>query len=165
MRPILSEGRAEWLWAEAEKAGVPLMLLVDFEQTHHIDSVAERYPGLRLVMDHLSLSTGLKDEEAFAGLDKTLALAKWLNVAVKVDSLPTYTSDEYPYRSLHPHLRRVYDAFGPKRIFWGTDLTRLPCSYSQAITMFTEEIPWLTAEDKDWIMGRGLCEWLDWKLP
>lgn len=29
---------------------------------------------------------------------------------------------------------------------------------------FTEEIPWLTADDKDWIMGRGLCEWLNWKL-
>ncbi len=31
--------------------------------------------------------------------------------------------------------------------------------------MFTEEIPWLTAEDKEWIMGRGVCEWLQWALP
>jgi hypothetical protein len=30
--------------------------------------------------------------------------------------------------------------------------------------MFTEEIPWLTANDKDWIMGRGVCEWLGWKI-
>lgn len=22
----------------------------------------------------------------------------------------------------------------------------------------------LAADDKDWIMGRGLCAWLDWKL-
>lgn len=28
--------------------------------------------------------------------------------------------------------------------------------------MFTEEIPWFTAEDKAWIMGRGVCEWLGW---
>ena len=26
-----------------------------------------------------------------------------------------------------------------------------------------EEIPWLTADDKEWIMGRGVCEWLGWK--
>ena len=26
-------------------------------------------------------------------------------------------------------------------------------------------VSWLTAEDKAWIMGRGLCEWIDWKLP
>ena len=30
--------------------------------------------------------------------------------------------------------------------------------------MFTEEIPWLSADDKEWIMGRGICEWLGWTL-
>ena len=28
--------------------------------------------------------------------------------------------------------------------------------------MFTEELPWLGARDKEWIMGRALCEWLEW---
>ena len=59
----------------------------------------------------------------------------------------------------------MYDTFGPKRMCWGSDMSRLPCSYRQAITYFTEEIPWLTAEDKEWIMGRSLCDWLGWKLP
>ena len=116
-------------------------------------------------MDHLALPSGTRDAEAFAELDKLLAIAQRPNVAAKATSLPSYTTDRYPYRSLHPYIRRVYDAFGPKRMFWGTDLTRLPCSYREAITMFTEEIPWLTAEDKEWIMGRGLTEWLDWRLP
>jgi hypothetical protein len=31
--------------------------------------------------------------------------------------------------------------------------------------MFTEELPWLTAKDKELIMGRALCNWLSWKLP
>jgi hypothetical protein len=31
--------------------------------------------------------------------------------------------------------------------------------------MFTEELPWLSSEDKAWIMGRGLCAWLDWNVP
>jgi len=29
--------------------------------------------------------------------------------------------------------------------------------------MFTEELPWLSAKDKELIMGRALCGWLDWK--
>jgi len=29
--------------------------------------------------------------------------------------------------------------------------------------MFTEEIPWLSADDKAWIMGRGICDWIGWK--
>jgi hypothetical protein len=30
--------------------------------------------------------------------------------------------------------------------------------------MFTEEMPWLSAPDKEWILGRGLCDWLGWPL-
>jgi predicted TIM-barrel fold metal-dependent hydrolase len=164
-RPLLAEGHAEWLWKEAEDAGVPLMVLAGHDQLHFIDGVAERHPELKLVMDHLSLAPGTKDDEAFAGLDRLLALARRPNVAVKASALPCHTSDTYPYRRIHAHLRRVYDAFGPKRMFWGSDLTRLPCSYRQAVTLFTEEISWLTDQDKDWIMGRGVCAWLGWELP
>lgn len=160
----LTEGRIDWLWAEAERAGVPIMVLVSHSMVHFIDRVAERHPGLKLVMDHLAL-TGGKDEEAFRDLDRLLAIARRPNVAVKASALPCFTRDAYPYRRLHPYIRSVYDAFGPRRMFWGTDLSRLPCTYRESITMFTEEMPWLTAEDKAWIMGRGVCEWLGWPLP
>jgi hypothetical protein len=30
--------------------------------------------------------------------------------------------------------------------------------------MFTEEPPWLSAADKELVMGRAVCDWLDWKL-
>lgn len=143
---------------------MPIMVLIDPEQTGSIDRIAERHPGLKLVLDHLCIPARLKDEAAFAGLDKVLALAKRPNIAVKATALPRYSTEGYPYRNLHPHLHRVYDAFGPKRVFWGSDLTSLSCSYAQAIAMFTEAIPWLTAEDKEWMMGRAVCEWLRWPL-
>ena len=31
--------------------------------------------------------------------------------------------------------------------------------------LFTDEIAWLSSEDLEWIMGRGVCEWLGWKIP
>ena len=161
----LSEGKVDWLWVECEKAGVPVMLMVLYAQIPLVDRIAARHPGLKITIDHLALPTGKKDAEAFGEFDKLLRIAVRPNVAVKVSTLPLYTSDTYPYKSLHPYLRRAYDTFGPKRMFWGGDLSRLPCNYRQAIAMYTEEIPWLTAQDKEWIMGRGLCEWLDWKLP
>jgi L-fuconolactonase len=61
-------------------------------------------------------------------------------------------------------VKRAYDAFGPKRLFWGSDLTRLPCSYSLCKTMFTEEMKWLSSTDLEWILGRGVCEWLGWPM-
>ena len=159
----LEEGRVDWLWEEAEAAGLPVMVLVSHSLVPRIDRVAERHPGLRLALRHLALTSHEYDEVAFRDLDKLLAVAKRPNVSVNASALPAYTRDSYPYRRLHPYLRRVYDAFGPQRMFWGSDIARMPCTYRQAVTMFTEEIPWLTAEDKEWIMGRGLCEWLGWK--
>ena len=93
-----------------------------------------------------------------------LVLARRPNVALKASCLPLYTADKYPYQRLHPYLRRVYDAFGPKRIFWGSDLSRLPCTYRQCVTMFTEEMTWLSNDDLEWIIGRGLCEWIGWAV-
>ena len=163
--PILTEGRADWLWAEAEKAGVPMMILVHHSHVPLIDDVAARYPGLKITMDHLGMTSGKYDADNFGSLDQLLALAKRPNVAVKASALPCYTKDSYPFRSLEPYLKRVYDAFGPRRMFWGTDLSRSPIPYRQHVTWFLDEMPWLSAQDKEWIMGRGLCEWLGWKLP
>lgn len=160
--PILTEGRMNWVWAEAEKHGIPLMILVPPHLVHEIDRAAARHPGLKIVMDHLALESRFKDEEAFRELDKLLAIAKRPNVAVKASALPCYTNDAYPFKRVHPYVKRVYDAFGPQRMFWGSDFSRLPCPYRQCITMFTEEMPWLNAQDLEWIMGRGICEWLGW---
>jgi L-fuconolactonase len=163
--PMLTEGRVDWLWEEAEKAGMPLMLMITQQMVPLIDRVAERHPRLKLTLCHLSLNSSKKDEEAFRDLDLLLAIARRPNVAVKVSAMPTYTTDRYPYRALHPYLKRVHAAFGAQRMFWGTDLARLPCSYRQAVTMFTEEMPFFSTSDLEWIMGRGLREWLGWKMP
>jgi len=167
MRQPLLDGHFDWLWGDMEKAGIPAMVLFHHNYMHLADKIAERHPGLHLVLDHLGLNSaqGVSEKENFATLDKMLTLAKWPNVAAKVSALPCYADDKtYPFRSVHPYIRRVFDAFGPTRTFWGTDLSRLPCSYRQAVTMFTEELPWLSAVDKEWVMGRGLCDWLGWRM-
>jgi L-fuconolactonase len=160
----LAEGRFDWLWAGAEKESIPLMVYTPHPFLPLIERVAERHPALRLIMCHFSIPLLTKDEAAFAGLDRLLALARFPNVATKASALPSHSSQPYPHRNLHPYVQRVYDAFGPRRIFWGTDFSRLRCTYRQAIAMFTEELPWLSQEDKEWIMGRGICAWLDWPI-
>ena len=94
-----------------------------------------------------------------------LALAKYPNVAIKASGAPSYSSGSYPFTSIHGYIHQIYDAFGPERMFWGTDITRMPCTWRQCITMFTEELSFLSESDKDLIMGRALCNWLGWDLP
>ncbi|MEO6748307.1 MAG: amidohydrolase family protein [Casimicrobiaceae bacterium] len=166
-RPGLAESLAtanmDAIFRSAEAHGVPIMLLVPHSKMHHIDTVAARYSGLRLVLDHLGIPSSVPAAERFTQLDELVKLARHANVAVKASALPALATDEYPYRSLHAPMRRVCDAFEPRRVFWGSDLSRLPCTYRQAVTQFTEEMPWLSEDDKHWIMGRGVCEWLGWK--
>lgn len=167
LRQPLLDGGFDWVWGEMERLGIPAMVLFHHEYMHLADKVAERYPGLRLVLDHLGLKSGKDVTEAtnFATLDNVLALAKRPNVAAKVSAMPCYAADKsYPFKSVHPHIKRVFEAFGPKRTFWGTDWSRLPSSYRQGVTMFTEEMPWLKVSDLEGVMGRGVCEWLGWKV-
>lgn len=161
-RPFL-EGRYDWVWSELERHGHPVMVLLHHAYMDKLDAIAGRYPGLRIVVDHLGLVNGEKDAHAFRGLDQLLALSARSNVAVKVSALPCYTDEPYPYVGLHAQVRRVYDTFGPRRMFWGTDQSRSPVSYAQGVEMFTKHIPWLGEQDREWIMGRGVCEWLGWK--
>ncbi len=160
----LSAGAVEWIWRAAEAADLPIMLLIP-AGVARLGPVAERHPGLRLCIDHLGIPRGMKDAAAFAHLPELLELAKYPNVSVKAGGTPTYsTLDAYPYPSLHGYLRRVYDAFGPERIFWATDLTRMTCPYRECVTLFTEELPWLSQRDKELIMGQAVCKWLAWPL-
>lgn len=161
-RPLLTEGRMNWVWEDCERLGLPVFVLVTHDTVCLIDQVAQRHPGLRLVMDHCALDSSQKDDAAFKDFDKLLDIAKRPNVAAKVSCFPSYTTDTYPYRYTHPYIRKVVDAFGPHRTFWGSDLSRLPCTYRQAVTMFTEEMAWLKGDDLAWVMGRGLCQWIGW---
>jgi L-fuconolactonase len=167
LRQPLLDGRYDWVWGEMERHGIPAMVLFHHEYMHLADMIAEQYPGLRLVLDHCGLKSNkdVREAQNFATLDRMLALAKRPNVAAKVTAMPCYADDKtYPFRSLHRHIRRVFDAFGPKRTFWGTDWSRLPCTYGQGITMFSEEMAWLKGSDLEGVMGRGICEWIGWRM-
>ena len=163
-RARLRDGSLDWLWAEAERAGVPIALLAT-DSLREIGDIAERHPGLRITIDHLGGKGGnttLKDAAAMTHMPELLALSKYPNVAVKATGAPGYSSEAYPFKSMHVYLQQIFDGFGPHRMFWGTDITKMPCSWRQCITMFTEELPWLAGEDKALVMGEAICAWWNW---
>lgn len=162
-RPQLTDGTADWFWPLAEKYDVPVMVHAP-ELLAQIAAIAERHPGLRMIVDHMGFARETRDDKSVAGADRVNALAKYPNVFVKVSALPCFSSDPYPFKNLNEAVRRVVGAFGPRRSFWGTDISRMleHCSYRQGVTHFTEEMDFLSAEDLDWIMGRALCDCLGW---
>jgi predicted TIM-barrel fold metal-dependent hydrolase len=158
------DGTMDWLWPAAEQAGFPIALMAS-RFFPLVGQIAERHPGLRLIVDHLGHVLGGKDDAAFSKNAELCALAKHPNIAVKATGAPGYSTASYPYRNIHDHMHRIFDAFGPDRYFWGTDITRMPCDYRQCVTMFTEELPWLAGGDLERVMGQGLCDWIGWEGP
>jgi predicted TIM-barrel fold metal-dependent hydrolase len=164
-RQWLADGTINWLWEEAEKSGVPIAMLAT-DSLADIAHIAERHPGLRLTIDHLGGRGGLttlKDHAAMTHMPQLVALAKYPNVAVKATGAPGYSAEAYPFPTMQTYLRKIYDAFGPQRMFWGTDISKMPCSWRQCVTMFTEELQWLSEHDKRLVMGDALCAWWGWQ--
>lgn len=160
-RSWLTDGTVDWLWREAEGAGIPLMVAVPGSLST-LGRIAGRHPGLKLTIDHAGARPDRRGPEAFAELDELCRLAALDNVAVKLSGLAALSLEPFPFRDLEPAIRRLVDAFGPRRAFWGSDLTRMPCSYRQCVELFTEHLRGLSHDDLAWIMGRGVREWLAW---
>jgi predicted TIM-barrel fold metal-dependent hydrolase len=159
----LADSAIEWFWDAAERANVPVMIYAP-GALPALHAIATRHPRLKLAIDHMGIDRDQTDDAAFAHIEDLCALARLDNIAVKLSTVPIYSREPYPHPKLHPYLKRLCDAYGPRRLFWGSDLTRLPCSYRVCVNLFTEGLPWLTVSDLEWIMGRALCEWLDWPL-
>ncbi len=158
-----TDGTVDWLWPAAERAGLPIATMAA-NFLPKVAEVAQRHPNLKLILDHLGRPRGdTSPSERWANLADVLALAKYPNVTMKATGAPSYSDQLYPFRDIHDNLHRLYDAFGPARWFWGTDITRMPCSWRQCVTLFTEELPWLKGRDLELVMGRAVCDWLGWK--
>jgi len=157
--------QAAWYWPAAEKAGLPVMFFAP-GNVPRFASIAERHPNLQLISDHMCLNQDIaKAGKIKEAIDDIVALAKYPNVSVKLSSAPTFSSEPYPWRDMTEHLKRCFEAFGPQRCYWGTDLTNAfhKSTYRQRITHFTEELPFLSESDKDWVMGKAILARLGWK--
>jgi predicted TIM-barrel fold metal-dependent hydrolase len=169
----LTDGTADWFWPAAEKARLPVMFLTS-GQTSLFARIAERHPQLTLIIDHMGIGAGqrpgpdssdsMRNNTVPEAIAQSVALAKYANVSVKLSSVPLISTEPYPFRDVTSHIRRLFDAYGPERCHWGTDLTNsfARATYRQRVTQFTEELPFLTESDKDWIMGRAILARLRW---
>jgi len=162
--PWLTDGTADRFWPAAEQAELPVMLFAP-GRTLAFGQVAERHPQLSLILDHMGVTAAMvKDNKLADGISETVALAKYPNVSVKVSASPALSREPYPFRDVAEHIKRVFDAYGPQRSYWGTDLTNsyAKASYRQRISQFTEELSFLSESDKDWVMGRAIVQCLQW---
>lgn len=162
---LLTSGATDWFWPAAEKEKIPVMFFAP-DNIPKIAPIAERHPGLPMIVDHMSLMLETAKERRIGpAIDEVVKLAKFPNVSVKLSSAPNFSLEAYPFRDMTEHLKRCFDAFGPRRCYWGTDLTNsmAKATYRQRAEHFTKELAFLSEDDKDWVMGKAILARLNWE--
>jgi predicted TIM-barrel fold metal-dependent hydrolase len=113
--------------------------------------IARHNERLDVCIDHMADSPIDQPEE----LKKLLALARYPRVVVKLSHLWSLSKQAYPYRDTHDQVKRLYDAFGPQRLMWGTDWPAVEdyCGYAKALALYRDEISFFNDDDRKWILG------------
>jgi predicted TIM-barrel fold metal-dependent hydrolase len=77
-----------------------------------------------LIADHMGIGGNtIKDGRLADAVSQTASLAKYRNVPVKLSAAPNYAAEAYPFRDFTPHIKRLFDLYGPQRCYWGSDMT------------------------------------------
>lgn len=146
-------------FATAEEHGVPLTIYMPGRYAEY-ERIATAFPRLRITVDHAGVeSPGVPLDVAVKPLR---ALATLPNVAVKASALPCFVTEPFPFPSITRAVYELVSAFGADRIFFGSDLSRLPCPYEQLVDVFTNYLPELTPDQRRLVLGDAITSWLGW---
>jgi predicted TIM-barrel fold metal-dependent hydrolase len=140
------------LWRRAQQLKIPMLMLTSTPRLPQVGKLIGQFPDLDVCIDHMADCPLGQPEE----LAKLLDLARHPRVFVKISHTWTISKQEYPYRDTHDQVKKVYDAFGPQRLMWGTDwpLVERVCGYTRALALVRDEMTFLNDNDKSWILGR-----------
>jgi L-fuconolactonase len=160
-RVLLTSEAGDWLWGAAEAAGVPVMLYAPGLDAD-VERLVTRFPNLRLAVDHVNLALAVGPDTLLSAIEPVLALARFPNVSVKASGLECHSVGPERLALIGTVVVRLVAAFGAERVFWGTDLTRIPCAYRDAVSSFVEGIPGLGEPERSLVMGEAILRWLPW---
>ncbi len=140
------------LWKRCDELKVPMTVLAPVTRMPDVALLAEKFPDLTVVIDHMADSPLDHPEQ----LEKLIALKRYPKLFVKVSHTWTVSKQPYPYRDAQAQVKRLYDAFGPQRLMWGTDwpLVENYCGYAKALALVRDEMSFLNDQDKSWMLSK-----------
>ncbi|WP_216892317.1 amidohydrolase family protein [Nocardia alni] len=156
----LERATSSGFFTAAEKFDVPLSIYAPGRYDLY-EQLARTYPGLRIAVDHAAVEDDRRP--LVEAIEPLLALAAHPGIAVKASALPCFVRESYPFPSITSAVYRLVEAFGAERVFWGSDLSRLPVPYEQLVDVFVHHTPELTAPERDLVLGEAIATWLGWQ--
>lgn len=163
LRPMLQDEDDErWIDDAALAPAVEAMLhhRLSFDALvlpHHLPALlafARRHPALPIVIDH-----GAKPAIAAGELEPwrrdIAALARLPQVYCKLSGLVTEAGEAWSVDQLRPYTGHILDAFGSRRVIWGSDwpVLNLAADYGQWIAASEALLAELSSAERDDIFG------------
>lgn len=163
LRPMIHDiADPDWMLSCAVSNGLAAMVasgvvfdaLVRPEHLSRLTVLADRHPGLTIVIDHCAkprIGKGLMEPWA---ADMS-ALAQRQNVAVKLSGLVTEAGAGWTVGDLAPYVRHVLAIFGAERVLWGSDwpVLNLASDYAGWMSATETLLRDLPADHRDAVMG------------
>jgi predicted TIM-barrel fold metal-dependent hydrolase len=155
----LAAGGYDRLLSAAQKNEVPVCVYAP-GRPDLIEAMARHYPDLQIVVDHVGLpvvpvSDPLKQAQAL------LRLGAFENLACKLSGLPANSKEAFPFHDLEPLVTQALDAFGPDRLMWGSDWTRInSVTYREGVDFMRDSA--LSNADKGALLGGSLRRIFRW---
>lgn len=153
-----SDGIRE-MWKVGADEGLAMCCLTDPASLTAIHEMCGEYPDTPVVIDHFA-RIGAKGEVDQGQLDQLLALAEFGHAHVKTSAFYALGKKAPPYTDLAPMFRQLRDAFGTKRLMWGSDCpyqVQGVHSYAASVALVQEKLNFLSDEEKADIM-KGTAE-------
>jgi L-fuconolactonase len=130
-------------------AGLPYDLLLTPAQLDVVPELSERLPDLRMVIDHLAkppIASGVLDP--WRG--QIRRAAENPNIFCKLSGMVTEADHQsWKPADLRPYLETVVEAFGPRRLMFGSDwpVCTLAATYDQVALALDENLRLLVGDD------------------
>jgi L-fuconolactonase len=145
---------------ELARRGIPYDLLLRPEHLKIVPGVAEKVPGLPMVVDHIAkppIAAGRMDGWA----EDMAVVAKIPNVYCKLSGMIT-EADPHGWKAeqLRPYVSHVLNLFGPDRLMFGSDwpVCTLAGSWKEALAAFTQAIGPQPMEAREKLLGGTAAE-------
>jgi L-fuconolactonase len=145
------------LWQRCHELKVPMTVLAPIGRMPEVATLLEKTPDLTTVIDHMADCPVDQPQE----LEKLMALKRYPKVFVKISHTWSLSKEKYPWKDAQALVKRLYDAFGPKRLMWATDwpiIENSGAKYEQALSVVRDEMKFLNAEDKEWMLSKSIEE-------
>ena len=142
------------LWKRAQSLKVPMQVYTSISRIPDVGRLIEKCPDLDVIIDHMADCPVDQPQE----LDKLLALARYPRVFVKISHTWSISKQPYPWLDAQEHVKRLYAAYGPKRLMWGTDwpVHEANTVYSKTLSVVRDDMKFLNEEDKSWILSKTI---------